>query len=811
VKLLKFLGIGVAAVLALAVALAYLYRERLATEAVDRVLAGSGFTVADIGFARFGTRELRLSRIELAGADGSLYVAKDVVLNLDLARQRVAGAMLGSLDITPAAAEASSPAVADLLDMALGLHDDLPGLEVRIDRLSHPALPPIRSLHWQAAPPGQRATFSIDGVGISATVAGGAVPALALSAGPEEAAILDLGIEFSRAAAGYAANGRVSFETGRLASLLRDKSLLALEQLDISGRYTGEVAASIETDAPGLVSIAISDASVEPLVVRRTSDDGTGPGFETSDLRLARFDFSYPSREWHAAFGNFTGTISSGYAARATVRIDNLECRPATRCRATTRLDAERIRLAAGSADAFRARGDAELSIAGGELTATLVPTSLAGLGIAAGDWQADEVTLAAASGFVAALDARDLRIEADSLTLDVAGTRSAGGLAASGRLELAQLRYSLAEEAVTAEFSLPRKPLALSWNTHAITPFEVTGKLELAGDDGSLRANVRDPSRALVVEISAVPGPSGQTIDIVHSSIDFSAAPLSASFGKWPFDWDLLAGTASVTGKLAPATGGADGGFLGTLAFAASGIAGNYRDIGATGASAAASLELHPARAPSVDAGKLQVSLLDVGLPVRNISAGFDLDLQSKVARIDGLEMELLGGTASAGLFSVDLDNLDTAINLRVDGIQLGLIAQLADFEDIELSGALSGMIPLRMTDGRLTVETGRLANLPPGGVIRYHSEPGDAGSSLALAKKALSNLQYESLISDVAYTADGDLRLNMRLQGINPDLDPLQPVILNLGVENNIPQLLRSLQATRDIEAIIESRTRR
>jgi hypothetical protein len=47
------------------------------------------------------------------------------------------------------------------------------------------------------------------------------------------------------------------------------------------------------------------------------------------------------------------------------------------------------------------------------------------------------------------------------------------------------------------------------------------------------------------------------------------------------------------------------------------------------------------------------------------------------------------------------------------------------------------------------------------------------------------------------------------MKLAGINPDMDDKQPVILNLGVENNIPQLLRSLQAIRSIEEILERRS--
>jgi hypothetical protein len=46
------------------------------------------------------------------------------------------------------------------------------------------------------------------------------------------------------------------------------------------------------------------------------------------------------------------------------------------------------------------------------------------------------------------------------------------------------------------------------------------------------------------------------------------------------------------------------------------------------------------------------------------------------------------------------------------------------------------------------------------------------------------------------------------MRLTGINPDVDPNQPIVLNLGIENNVPQMLRSLQATRSIEDVLEKR---
>jgi hypothetical protein len=46
------------------------------------------------------------------------------------------------------------------------------------------------------------------------------------------------------------------------------------------------------------------------------------------------------------------------------------------------------------------------------------------------------------------------------------------------------------------------------------------------------------------------------------------------------------------------------------------------------------------------------------------------------------------------------------------------------------------------------------------------------------------------------------------MQLTGRNPDMEGNRPIVLNLGVENNIPQMLKSLQAARAVEEILERR---
>jgi len=132
-----------------------------------------------------------------------------------------------------------------------------------------------------------------------------------------------------------------------------------------------------------------------------------------------------------------------------------------------------------------------------------------------------------------------------------------------------------------------------------------------------------------------------------------------------------------------------------------------------------------------------------------------------------------------------------------------------LAEFDSIDIVGSVSGTMPITISGDQITIDNGRLESDEPGGSIRYRA--GDTGaddSQLGLATRALSDFEFESLTSDVTYTEDGDLLLAMRLEGVNPKMDPAQPVVLNLNVENNVPQMLRSLQATRSIQEIFERR---
>lgn len=809
-RILKYLALGASLLLLVAVVAAHLQRERLAREIANRILAGSGFELTDIGIAHLGTNPLRLSRITIIGEDGSEYVAQGVNLRFELADRRVTNVSIERLSIRPASRKDQAD-VSELLDQALNLSRLAPGLEVTLGHLSHPALPGVERLRWQASDATQVASMLIDGINLSAGIETRSASEyrIELAAGPGSPSMIVIGLELERLSNGYDVTGEVRLVTDVLLAHLRERNLVVANEVSIAGIFRGSVSAAIETGAAGDIKLDIAADETGKLELDYRLSPHSGLAFATSDLRIETIELGFPEFEWRIAFGTFSGSVSSDYSAAANLTVDALECASGIRCAATVDLRARQLNIENYRAALLEVSGTATV-FAEDDMRASLVPASFVLEDIAGDGWQVGMAELEGAKSALLSMDADDTVVEADSMAFRIERMALPDDLVTSADVVLRSLRYSLRQAKISTEFSIPKAGTTINRGQTRITPFGMEGNFEFFDDRGALSTEIRDAARGLLAEVAVDFRPEETAFRLGKLEADFAAAPLSASLGEWPYEWDIVSGTTMASGQLVSSGDRGPQGSAGTFDISLENIAGNVGDIGATGASGRTRVELRPGLEPRIGPGNLQVGLLDVGLPIRDIRASVDWDTASDFALVDDLRMELLGGTARADHFRVDVSNLDTTIDLQIDDVQLGLIAQLAEFDDIELSGALSGMIPVRMTNGQLTVEDGKLRSLPPGGVIRYHSQPADQASSLGLAQRALSNLQYERLSSDVAYTPGGDLKLKMRLEGINPDLDPLQPVILNLGVENNIPQLLRSLQATRDIEAILESRTR-
>ncbi|MCK5325440.1 MAG: YdbH domain-containing protein [Woeseiaceae bacterium] len=330
-----------------------------------------------------------------------------------------------------------------------------------------------------------------------------------------------------------------------------------------------------------------------------------------------------------------------------------------------------------------------------------------------------------------------------------------------------------------------------------------------------SLHASTPEGGFAARIELSHDLASGSGTMTLDNAVLDFDILNLSEALDSWPYEFDVSSGHWTNNGALNWNISDSGLTYSGTTTHGVDSLAGQYGDIGFVGLNGELIMTLNSDADPALVPVSVAVELIDIGFPIEDLQGRFTLDINERAASVESLSMELLGGEVTVDPFLYELNADSNELLLRASHIQLPLMVGLADLDSVEISGSVSGEIPVTLKNGRVLIDKGHLQNDPPGGMIRYGSG-GDAGvandgSPLGIVTRTLRNFEYEVLTSEVNYSEEGDLQLQMRLTGINPDVDATQPVILNLGIENNVPQMLRSLQATRSIEDVLEKRLSR
>ncbi len=347
----------------------------------------------------------------------------------------------------------------------------------------------------------------------------------------------------------------------------------------------------------------------------------------------------------------------------------------------------------------------------------------------------------------------------------------------------------------------------------YATAESEFSGKLTLNNPGFGIESVTSD----LIARIRSLEiGASGQKISTqadIRAEHDFEELQLSEFLVNWRHPLNVVGGTASLSATVEWSTEGSEIAYDGSASITFRELSGNYGEAAIAGLSADVELRLDNQQGITVSPTVIRAQLLEVGIPIENVTAEIAPDAGAQTLHVSGLSMSALGGEIIARPFDYSLEEQSAVVMLQPESIQLQFIVSLAEFESVDITGSVSGLLPVNIRGNKVIIDGGKIESDEPGGVIRYRSPAGeealDMDSQFGIVTRALSNFQYESLLSDVDYSESGDLVLQMTIKGINPDMDPNQPVILNIGVENNIPQLMRSLLATRSIEDILENRT--
>lgn len=292
------------------------------------------------------------------------------------------------------------------------------------------------------------------------------------------------------------------------------------------------------------------------------------------------------------------------------------------------------------------------------------------------------------------------------------------------------------------------------------------------------------------------------------------SGNPLAKTLVQWPELLDLNRGRLTASANLT-LTSGSSAPSL-DLNLAGKGLGGIYDRTELSGADTLLQFKLARQRF-ELYVQQLKIQQANPGLPIGPLETRIRYAAPLANAANGRLEVNLartalMGGqiTLTPGQWNLAAGNQLFPIQLR--GLELQQLFALYPAEGLAGSGTLDGDLPVRVGQNGIEIEQGHVAARQPGGRLQFSSERiralGRSNPAMQLVTKSLEDFRFTTLNSAVDYDQHGTLTLDMRLEGQNPAIENGRPIHFNINLQEDIPNLLASLQLTDRVNDIITRR---
>lgn len=180
----------------------------------------------------------------------------------------------------------------------------------------------------------------------------------------------------------------------------------------------------------------------------------------------------------------------------------------------------------------------------------------------------------------------------------------------------------------------------------------------------------------------------------------------------------------------------------------------------------------------------------------------------------LDRATAELLGGRVRVDPGQWQLSQMPLRVPLELTGIELTQLMQVYPAEGLAGSGVLQGTVPLRISGQGLSIDSGQVEAMAPGGTLKLPADQlrgmAQGNEAMTLVVRAMQNFNYSVLTSTIDYAQDGTLALGLRLEGSSPDVRDGHPIVLNINLEEDIPALLTSLQLSGRVNEAVTEKVR-
>ena len=807
-----------AAVIAVIAVVVHLRRDAIARDIANSMLEERGFVATELKVDVLTPNRLELERLVIESASGARYEIQGLRLPLSVTGRNISHLAADGLTITYDGARDAHAMLSTTLGTVLELPVSQPGIDASVGRVSIPNLPELTDMHWSTSHNGQMLSLTVAALDVEAVVERAdsgdhivtvnATGAGGVSAGSFTASLVRDDDRFSAA-------GELAFSARAWLSLLRSLGLLPVGLDDLDAELHGQVSVSLDAPAPGQATVKTQLNLRDQLAATYATNADRTTHVDVTSMDTLAVDFSYPDNVWTASTAQAASVISTDGLNEVPVRISKLECQRGVICAFYATVDSQPVTWNDYTFDAVNLA--VPIRIQTGDITRIRLSADSGGSfsGLQTQGLAAAQVTITGFSGTEILVDDAGWRCRIEELQLAFDAIVATNELRVSPEVFLRELDISNSGATLAANLSISA-PLDGYWNDIALSLPGAAGTLSLQGEALLAKVDIIDPVEAIAgsVELQRNTETNTGSFVLADGWVSFDRARLSDYLPATKLRFDILQGTWDMEQELEWQVQNGIPEYRGSMTMKLIGIGGTYTDIAMVGLNTEFAATLDQVKGLTLTPAPVSVRLVDVGVPIENISFNYAVDPGTQTLQVENLSLDVFGGNVLADPFAYALTADTNDVMLRARSIQLQLMVDTLEFEALELTGKISGDLPVTMSGKSITINGGKLQSDAEGGSIRYRSAD-QAVDSIAPASgigtvtQTLTNFEFESLSSTVDYVEGGNMKMLMRLVGVNPDLDPDQPYAFNLNLDNNIPQMLRSLRAVRSIEDILKQRT--
>ena len=804
---------GVIAVLAM---LAWFLRDSLIQRISNPLLQDYGISVTDVSLDALASGDATIGYLELQHDKGTTIAIEGLTLPLAASGGSKTYTARKVSIITATRTDGELFELAQLVNQFLSLPDHLDNITVTVAEFNLPPYPTFRDVRWVLTDIEQRLQGTVDSVEMSARItrtdAYSHTIVFTPSDGQEAAPGHFVTGNLRQSNQEILINGTSSIDLPTWEPLAALAGIIPPEIGIEAGTATLQFNVEIPHDATRSPTATADFTASSPLQLTYTkaADDIASILVESaSPLEIAA---TFPVVEWSLQLPRTSVLVNYGEWQSIPLVLNGVSCQSGPTCVMDSRVAMGSTNTPLGKLGRVEFVSAEKVLFPDSGIRLEVQPGATFEMtGFATAEASLDRVEAQLMSAATVELIDAGWRLTADAIDANIVSLSPLDPLSVSTPVFLKKLVASELDEVRSASSDVYIPSAQATLDTQTIALPGVKGTVSLRDAQVAIDSNTvgLQKNGTFTAQHNIETGQG--RINITGAAVSFEAQSLSNRISPWPNDRDIIAGTISVDLDANWKQSDSNQAFTAQTTIGVSDLAGYYADMAFAGLSTELNTTHDGATGIALKPSSITIELIDIGLPVENTSADYALTADLTSVDIENLRMTAFGGVVTADPFSFHTETDRNTLTLRAESIDLSELLSLNEFEAIDVSGSIAAVLPVTIENDTVTISNGTLTGEPAGGVIRYLPDgaldEADA-STLGLVRRALSNFEFNTLTSDVNLTEAGDLNLQLQLTGRNPDLDGERPVVLNLGVENNIPQMLKSLRAARAVEEILEKR---